>query len=155
MKPTHYCLICGALWSLNAALSPEEHQEKHCSNQNCPLLQESWSLISSSCGKCCDNVPMENQIESLKDATKEQLIDMVIEMSNTIHEKTKDTKWYIEVKDPEFFTKEHGMYWLEGDCIAQCLNCIRAGYENGYSCKCGNPQWTMSSDSIRKAGGKI
>ena len=91
-----------------------------------------------------------------KDASKEQLVDMIIEISNRLTEKNKDVKeYYFEIKNPEMLTREHSMYWLEGDCIAQCLNCIRAGHENGYACKCGKPQWTMDSDAIRKAGGKV
>lgn len=43
-KPTHRCKICGALWVSHP---------------------DSWSLFSSECGKCCDNVGMGDQIEPL------------------------------------------------------------------------------------------
>ena len=42
--PTHYCRVCGALWA---------------------DFGESWSLVSAACGKCCDNVPMGEQIAPL------------------------------------------------------------------------------------------
>ena len=44
--PTHYCRVCGALWA---------------------DFGESWSLVSAACGKCCDNVPMGEQIAPLHD----------------------------------------------------------------------------------------
>lgn len=44
---SHYCKVCGAAW----------HQ----------WPDGNWSLKSSSCGKCCDIVPMGDQIQSLCD----------------------------------------------------------------------------------------
>lgn len=41
-KPTHECMVCGALW----VCWPDG----------------SWSLWSESCGKCCDSMPMGAQI---------------------------------------------------------------------------------------------
>src|SRR5690606_28283345 len=41
---THYCRQCGALWA---------------------DYGEHWSLVSASCGKCCDNAPMGQQIAPL------------------------------------------------------------------------------------------
>lgn len=38
---------------------------------------------------------------------------------------------------------------LEGDCVAQCLNCVWLGFE-GYTCTCGSPMMSMDSDRIRK-----
>jgi hypothetical protein len=50
--PTHRCKICGAFWRLYAD----------------PLdAGGSWSLRSPTCGKCCDNVSMGEQIVSLID----------------------------------------------------------------------------------------
>lgn len=45
-SPTHFCKECGALWRLwpNGG---------------------GWSLRSKECGKCCDNVPMGDQIEAM------------------------------------------------------------------------------------------
>lgn len=43
--PTHRCKICSALW--------RNHQDG------------TWSLCSSTCGQCCDNAPMGEQIEAL------------------------------------------------------------------------------------------
>lgn len=49
----HRCKICGALWKLNL---PSDVQP-----------EGSWSLVSPTCGKCCDNVAMGVQIEPVKD----------------------------------------------------------------------------------------
>ena len=46
---THRCKVCGALWWRG----------------ECPPVGLCWSLRSASCGKCCDNVPMREQIEPL------------------------------------------------------------------------------------------
>lgn len=43
--PTHYCKECRALWR--------------------KWPDGSWSLVTMSCGKCCDNAPMGEQIVSL------------------------------------------------------------------------------------------
>lgn len=43
--PTHYCRECRALWRL--------------------WPNGSWSLVTMTCGKCCDNVPMGEQIAPL------------------------------------------------------------------------------------------
>lgn len=48
---THRCKLCGASWRLNP---PTKVQP-----------EGSWSLVSKSCGKCCDNVAMGEQIERL------------------------------------------------------------------------------------------
>lgn len=45
-SPTHFCKECGALWRL----WPNEG---------------GWNLRSKECGKCCDNVPMGDQIEAM------------------------------------------------------------------------------------------
>lgn len=51
--PTHQCKSCGAFWIY--------YPEKLAGMQN-----GSWSLVSASCGSCCDNVPMkENQLKEL------------------------------------------------------------------------------------------
>ena len=42
--PTHKCKVCGALWILWAT---------------------HWNLASRECGKCCDNMPMRDQIVEL------------------------------------------------------------------------------------------
>lgn len=42
--PTHRCKVCGAYWI---------------------EYPDSWSLFSITCGKCCDNVAMGDQIEAL------------------------------------------------------------------------------------------
>lgn len=42
--PTHRCKTCGAFWV---------------------EFMDSWSLFSGSCGWCCDNVAMGDQIEKL------------------------------------------------------------------------------------------
>jgi hypothetical protein len=44
-RVTHYCKVCFAMW--------QQHDD------------ESWSLRSKACGKCCDNVPMGEQIVAL------------------------------------------------------------------------------------------
>ena len=79
-----------------------------------------------------------------KDKSKDQLIDIIIEMSNRIHEKQKDVKYY-------YIPAIN----LNGDCMPQCLNCIRLGKEYGYNCKCENPLWSMDSSAIRREGGKV
>lgn len=43
--PTHRCSVCGAFWI---------------------EYSDGWSLCSQSCGPCCDNVPMGDQIEKLR-----------------------------------------------------------------------------------------
>ena len=42
-----------------------------------PLHEETWSLVSPKCGKCCDNVAMDDQIEKLPASVylSEQWID--------------------------------------------------------------------------------
>lgn len=47
---THRCKICGALWRL----IPADVNWK-----------ATWSLVSKTAGKCCDNVAMGDQIEEL------------------------------------------------------------------------------------------
>jgi hypothetical protein len=49
-EPTHRCKVCGALW---VKLPPT------------PL--GGWSLWSRSCGPCCDNAEMGEQIEPISD----------------------------------------------------------------------------------------
>jgi hypothetical protein len=48
--PTHKCTICGAYWKLY----------KGCLNNY--IYDDFWSLISPTCGDCCDNVDMGDQI---------------------------------------------------------------------------------------------
>lgn len=59
MKPTHQCKVCGALWRL---WKPGEVAP------NSPAF---WSLVSLSCGLCCDNVLLDDQIERLFPDTDE------------------------------------------------------------------------------------
>jgi hypothetical protein len=59
---THRCKVCAAMWRLNPA-EPEKYPSDH------PFAQETWSLVSAKCGKCCDNVAMENQIEPVTPTT--------------------------------------------------------------------------------------
>lgn len=61
LPATHRCKVCGALWRLNPALAPEATGMP----ATYPLHFETWSLVSASCGKCCDNVAMGEQIEAL------------------------------------------------------------------------------------------
>lgn len=51
-EPTHFCHVCRAQWRLN--------------------LNGTWTLCSLSCGKCCDNVAMSDQIH-LIDTLPERL----------------------------------------------------------------------------------
>lgn len=55
---THRCKVCGALWCLNPA-EPEKYPADH------PFHRATWSLVSASCGKCCDSVEMGEQIEPI------------------------------------------------------------------------------------------
>jgi len=50
--PTHRCKVCGAYWKLW---------------EKCPdtLLENTWNLVSPTCGPCCDNAVMGDQIEPL------------------------------------------------------------------------------------------
>ena len=50
-KPTHYCKLCGAQWIFN--------------DDTCEVAPNTWSLCSSECGKCCDNVAMGDQIAEI------------------------------------------------------------------------------------------
>lgn len=62
--PTHRCKICGALWRLNPPSYPN-----HCGPEGCRVCrEESWSLTSPTCEKCCDNAAMGDQIEPLNDS---------------------------------------------------------------------------------------
>lgn len=47
--PTHKCRVCGALWRVQLPMDTLEPDE-------------TWSLCSKTCGKCCDNVTMGEQI---------------------------------------------------------------------------------------------
>ena len=49
--PTHRCKICGALWIFFSKTDS--------------WPEASWSLYSPSCGQCCDNAPMGDQIVDL------------------------------------------------------------------------------------------
>ncbi len=51
-QATHRCKTCGALWAYHA---PERNYQ----------TIASWSLKSDSCGECCDNKEMGEQIETL------------------------------------------------------------------------------------------
>lgn len=54
MTATHRCKVCGALW-------------RRCEPGETPGIDGvRWSLASEKCGKCCDNVPMGDQIEPLE-----------------------------------------------------------------------------------------
>lgn len=55
---TYQCVVCGALWRLNPA-EPNKYPPEH------PFHNETWSLISKQCGKCCDNVAMGKQIKEI------------------------------------------------------------------------------------------
>lgn len=44
LAATHRCRVCGALWI---------------------YFSDSWSLASQKCGECCDNQPMDAQIEAI------------------------------------------------------------------------------------------
>jgi hypothetical protein len=55
---THRCTSCHALWRLNPA-DPAHYPAPH------PFSKETWSLVSSKCGPCCDNVEMGAQIVEL------------------------------------------------------------------------------------------
>lgn len=55
---THVCRICGAQWRLNPA-EPDKYPKDH------PFHHATWTLRSPTCGKCCDNVAMGDQIEPL------------------------------------------------------------------------------------------
>lgn len=57
--PTHRCKVCCALWTLWEA-QPAKYPSGH------PLHGRSWSLFSSGCGKCCDNVAMGDQIQPIQ-----------------------------------------------------------------------------------------
>jgi hypothetical protein len=56
--PTHRCKVCKALWRLNPA-EPEKYPPPH------PFAKETWTLLSPTCGKCCDQEVMGDQIEAL------------------------------------------------------------------------------------------
>jgi len=55
-QATHRCKVCGALWSLTVPEMIEAEPEDQ---------EEYWQLISPTCGTCCDNVPMSDQLEKL------------------------------------------------------------------------------------------
>lgn len=48
--PTHKCTVCGALWRFWPARDTIRSE------------QDTWSLRSPTCGPCCDNAPMRDQI---------------------------------------------------------------------------------------------
>lgn len=52
---THTCVVCGALWRLNQPLSTRDTGMK----PGYPLHRASWTLVSKTCGTCCDNEPMD------------------------------------------------------------------------------------------------
>jgi hypothetical protein len=58
---THRCKVCGALWRLCKG-EPDKYRDLPA---DYPLSHDSWSLVSPTCGKCCDNVAMGDQIEYL------------------------------------------------------------------------------------------
>jgi hypothetical protein len=48
--PSHKCKVCGALWRFWRA-------------DDFPSIKDDcWTLCSNTCGQCCDNVAMEEQI---------------------------------------------------------------------------------------------
>lgn len=59
LAPTHRCRVCGARWRLNP---PSKVQP-----------DGSWSLVGETCGKCCDNEPMGEQIERLPNTQRERV----------------------------------------------------------------------------------
>jgi len=70
VMPTHKCKICGAYWRLWL-------------KEEVPYSEtDSWSLISSSCGTCCDNVPMRRQIEPVKLGEIFKIVEKAIEDNN-------------------------------------------------------------------------
>jgi len=55
-----------------------------------------------------------------------------------------------EIKnDYELFTTSPQEVYMMGDCVAQCMNCIRQG-KDGYICNCGNPSMSMYYHSIQQ-----
>lgn len=67
-EATHRCQECGAYWRLNQPLSTRDTGMK----PGYPLHRASWTLISKTCGECCDNAefpPLEAlPIEGIDDA---------------------------------------------------------------------------------------
>lgn len=51
-EATHKCTVCGAFW-------------RFWPKSEAGLEQDTWSLKSASCGKCCDNAVMGDQIVPL------------------------------------------------------------------------------------------
>lgn len=49
-EATHRCQECGAYWRLNQPLCTRDTGLK----PGYPLHRPSWTLISKTCGKCCD-----------------------------------------------------------------------------------------------------
>lgn len=52
--PSHKCVVCGAMWRYWRA------------GDLASIKEDSWSLQSNTCGQCCDNVPMGEQIMPIK-----------------------------------------------------------------------------------------
>lgn len=55
--PSHKCAVCGAMWRFYRAQDFPGHGVKQ---------EDSWSLCSNTCGQCCDNVAMGEQIVPIK-----------------------------------------------------------------------------------------
>jgi hypothetical protein len=51
--PTHYCKVCNAFWFCAEPDPSSPHDRER---------EGYWHLVSATCGKCCDNVAMGDQI---------------------------------------------------------------------------------------------
>src|SRR5688572_23207849 len=54
--PSHKCTVCGAMWRF---FRWEDFPKSG-------INYDSWTLCSNTCGKCCDNVAMGEQIAPIK-----------------------------------------------------------------------------------------
>lgn len=52
---THKCVVCHARWRLNQPLSARDTGMK----PGYPLHRPSWTLVSATCGECCDMEAMD------------------------------------------------------------------------------------------------
>ena len=74
-------------------------------------------------------------------------------LESTISDWAKDKKQKRELAESidrlAKLSKETNTPMMMGDCVAQCLNCVWAGFD-GYQCNCGSPMMSMDSGRIRK-----
>lgn len=61
-EATHYCDQCGALWAELPAMEGLPHG--------------GWTLVSATCGQCCDNAPMGKQIVALAGVPAAQIDEL-------------------------------------------------------------------------------